>query len=174
MAAQWVCPGCQYKYSTRWCPGCRRGTDDPSQPRLFDESGDDPAEGDDEYAEAFRLDRACSYGPGCYFHRWQRFSVAHPEVLGWLERQTAGFYQRGHRKTGIEYLVNMLRWKALANTDVRRAMDLPDAQEEYAINQNYSAYFARVIQLRRPDLVDMFNRKQSHADCHLDELEANE
>lgn len=113
------------------------------------------------------LDALCHHPGSCYWHRFQRFHHAHPEVFVWLVDNTREFQRQGHRKTGVEYLVNTLRWRALALPGIRAMMQLPDINEDYAINQNYSAYYARLIMQQHPSLDEMFNRKRSHADFHL-------
>ena len=117
-----------------------------------------------DHDTARKWDRQCDRA--CYFFRFRRFHSEHPEVYTWMVKRTQRFYDEGHRKTGIEFLMNSLRWKALASPAARAALGIPDDQEEYAINQNYAAYYARLIAREHPHLVEMFNKKASHADTH--------
>lgn len=70
----------------------------------------------------------------------------------------------GRSKLGIAMLFERARWElALQTTDA-----------EYKLNNNYKAYYARLIMHRNPDLGDLFDLRCSDADEWLRQLIARE
>lgn len=86
---------------------------------------------------------------------FERFHAANPrvyEVLVRLAREWVG--RTGRHKLGIATLYERTRWEiALATSD-------PD----FKLNNNFRAYYARLIMLREPDLDGLFDLRASEAD----------
>lgn len=86
---------------------------------------------------------------------FERFHTANPrvyEVLVRLAREWVG--RTGRHKLGIATLYERTRWEiALATSD-------PD----FKLNNNFRAYYARLIMLREPDLDGLFDLRASEAD----------
>ncbi|OBK22532.1 hypothetical protein [Mycobacterium asiaticum] len=90
--------------------------------------------------------------------RFEEFHEANPKVYVVLVRLAREWVARtGRTKLGIKTLYERARWEiALATSD-------PD----FKLNNNYTAYYARLIMHREPDLADMFDLRSSEADAWL-------
>ncbi|AII28198.1 hypothetical protein VC74_gp72 [Mycobacterium phage Sparky] len=90
--------------------------------------------------------------------RFEQFHAANPVVYVTLVRLAREWVRRtGRRKLGIKTLYERARWEiALATND-------PD----YKLNNNYTAFYARLIMARCPDLHDMFDLRASEADAWI-------
>ncbi|MCV7230717.1 hypothetical protein H7J73_32385 [Mycolicibacterium komossense] len=91
----------------------------------------------------------------------QRFATFHeenPAVYAALVRLAREWVAKtGRRKLGIKTLFERTRWEiAMVTTD-------PD----FTLNNNFTAYYARLIMIREPDLADMFNLRRSAADQQI-------
>lgn len=87
--------------------------------------------------------------------RFEEFHRDNPRVYETLVRLAREWTQRtGRHKLGIATLFERTRWEiALATND-------PD----YKLNNNYRAYYARLIMHRETDLADLFDLRCSEAD----------
>lgn len=80
-----------------------------------------------------------------------------PVILVRLARQWVD--ETGRHKLGIKTLYERARWEiALATTD-------PD----FKLNNNFTAFYARLIMRREPDLADLFDLRHSAADMWIDQ-----
>lgn len=80
--------------------------------------------------------------------RFEAFHQRNPRVLTELERMTALMVRRGRKRIGIKMLFEVLRWNYYLTTD--------DPDSEYRLNNNYTAYYARLIIARHPEWGDVF------------------
>lgn len=87
--------------------------------------------------------------------RFEQFHADNPEVYRVLVRLAREWINRtGRRHLGIGALTERTRWEiAIATND-------PD----YKINNNYRAYYARLMMLQERDLRDIFDLRESEAD----------
>lgn len=87
--------------------------------------------------------------------RFEQFAADNPNVYDVLVRLAREWVRRtGGRKIGIGALFERARWElAIATND-------PD----YRLNNNFRAYFARLIMLQEPDLAGLFELRHSDAD----------
>ncbi len=98
-------------------------------------------------------------------HHWQAFEVFHtanPEVMAQLELLVQQWLRRGRGRLGIEMLWNVLRWERYMSTD--------DPASEWKLNNNYKAYYVRLLQQAHPEWADLFELRTSQADDRLWEL----
>ena len=65
-------------------------------------------------------------------------------------------YRRMHptKKLGIATLWENLRWDFMMTTD---------AEDDFKLNNNYKAHFARMIMNENPDLADLFETRETKA-----------
>lgn len=87
--------------------------------------------------------------------KFEQFHTENPRVYTTLVRLAREWINRtGRQKLGIKTLYERARWEiALATSD-------PD----YRLNNNYTAYYARLIMHQEPDLDGMFDLRVSEAD----------
>ena len=82
---------------------------------------------------------------------WQRraaaFHAENPHVYRALVRYARQARRRGVERIGIELLWNRMRWDWLIRTD---------HGDDYKLNQNFKAWYARRIMEREPDLAEIF------------------
>jgi len=90
--------------------------------------------------------------------RFEAFHESNPRVYEVLVRLAREWVARtGRHKLGIGALYERARWEnALATTD-------PD----FRLNNNYRAFYARMIMAREPDLAGLFDLRVSEADSWL-------
>jgi hypothetical protein len=90
--------------------------------------------------------------------RFERFDHENPQVYVILVRLAREWVDRtGRRRLGIKSLFERARWEiALATSD-------PD----FKLNNNYTAYYARLIMQREADLADLFATRRSAADVSI-------
>jgi len=81
------------------------------------------------------------------------FHAKKPEVYTLLVALARNIRRRWpNRKVGIELLINRVRWDF--------SFDYSNSGEDFKINQNFAAYYARLIIKQEPDLQDMFELRQ--------------
>lgn len=87
--------------------------------------------------------------------KFEQFHAENPRVYTTLVRLAREWINRtGRQKLGIKTLYERARWEiALATSD-------PD----YKLNNNYTAFYARLIMHQEQDLADMFDLRVSEAD----------
>jgi hypothetical protein len=92
--------------------------------------------------------------------RFEEFHKANPHVystLVWLAKQWRR--RTGGRKLGIKTLYERARWELQLDTND------PDALK---LNNNWTAFYARLIMLQEPDLAGTFDLRSSAADEWID------
>ena len=81
------------------------------------------------------------------------FHRANPHVYDELVALTRQARQSGLTRIGIGMLFEVLRWNFALRT----------GGDEFKLNNNHRSYYARLIMLREPDLVGIFETRQLHA-----------
>lgn len=95
--------------------------------------------------------------------RFEAFHRDNPQVYGVLVRLAREWIQQtGRRHLGIGALTERARW------DIAIATRTPD----YKINNNFRAFYARLIELQEPDLRGVFKFRPSEADEWIDSYAA--
>lgn len=87
--------------------------------------------------------------------QFEQFHTDNPRVYNTLVRLAFDWIANtGSHKLGIATLFERTRWEiAIATSD-----------PEYKLNNNYRAFYARLIMAREPDLAGMFDLRESIAD----------
>jgi hypothetical protein len=91
--------------------------------------------------------------------RFEDFHKANPHVystLVWLAKQWRR--RTGGRKLGIKTLYERTRWELSLDTN----------DPDFKLNNNFTAFYARLIMLNEPDLAGMFDLRASEADEWID------
>lgn len=87
--------------------------------------------------------------------KFDEFHAGHPAVYDVLVRLAREWVAAtGRRKLGIATLYERARWEI--------ALETGDA--DYKLNNNYRAYYARLVMYQERDLCDMFDMRWSEAD----------
>ena len=82
------------------------------------------------------------------------FHTNHPEVYEGLVRLAYQAVNAGRERIGIKMLFEVLRWEWIIT-------GLPDASEEFKLNNNYTSRYARLI-MEEPGLGDVFETRRLH------------
>jgi hypothetical protein len=78
------------------------------------------------------------------------FNRRNPAVYALLVKYAREAVAAGRTRIGIELLWNRMRWDWLVQTD----------SDDYKLNQNFKAWYARLIMLREADLADIFETRR--------------
>ena len=81
------------------------------------------------------------------------FHLDHPGVYQALVQMARTLKDKGHSKIGIGMLWEVLRWRWM--------MSAPKG--DYKMNNDYRAFYARMIMEKEPDLKGFFNTRESNA-----------
>lgn len=91
--------------------------------------------------------------------RFEAFHRENPHVYRTLVRLAREWVNStGRHKLGIKTLYERARW------DIAIATSAPD----FKLNNNFTAFYARLIQKQEPDLDGLFNVRASEADAWLE------
>ena len=82
------------------------------------------------------------------------FHHQHPEIYRQLVEMTREWKKAGHESVGIKMFLEVLRWNN------GRAGGATDRSGEWAVNNNFSSRYARLIMANERDLVGMFQTRQ--------------
>jgi hypothetical protein len=86
--------------------------------------------------------------PDSIYINFLKFHEDNPGVYKRLVSLALEWKEAGHNKVGIAMLYEVMRWTAgLMNKDI----------EGYTLNNNYRAYYARMIMFNEPSLRGMFD-----------------
>ena len=94
--------------------------------------------------------------------KFEAFHAANPHVYETIVFRALVLKKRGHRRVGIASIFESMRWDHLMSTD---------GSEPFKLNNNYRAYYTRLIEHRVPDLRDFFTRRESKADSHKNKVD---
>jgi hypothetical protein len=84
-----------------------------------------------------------------------RFHEDNPEVYERLVEMTRQLSDRGRKRVGMGMLFEVLRWEYFMETDTI---------EPFKLNNNYRAFYTRMIEQRNPDLRGILTKRKSEAD----------
>lgn len=85
---------------------------------------------------------------------WE-FHNTNPHVMDRLEEMTRDLVSRGRKRIGMKMLFEVLRWEYFMATETN---------EPFKLNNNYTAYYARLIEKRNPQFEGVFAKRQSKGD----------
>lgn len=85
--------------------------------------------------------------------RFEAFHKANPHVYGHLVRLALDIRQRGHDKWGIANLFEVLRWESALYT----------TGDPYRLNNNFRAWYARILMADNSELEGFFEVRKLHA-----------
>ena len=94
-----------------------------------------------------RYDDAPRPDPRTLEQRFRDFHAAHPDVYDELARLARRALADGRKRIGIKMLWEVVRWQHMCMT----ATD-----GEYKLNNNYHAFYARLLMRQEPDLRGIF------------------
>lgn len=84
--------------------------------------------------------------------RFEKFHADNPHVYQLLVKLAREWMSSsGQTKLGIRTLWERMRWELALTTDA----------EDYRLNNNYTSFYARMIQAQEPDLHDLFEQRRS-------------
>ncbi|OIN80342.1 hypothetical protein BMG05_13160 [Mycobacterium malmoense] len=87
--------------------------------------------------------------------RFERFHAENPNVYRTLRRLARAWIKRtGCRRLGIKTLYERARWEIAVET----------GDFGYRLNNDYTAFYARLLMARNPDLDGIFQLRESAAD----------
>ena len=86
------------------------------------------------------------------YRKFLSFHADNPHVYVELTRMARQLASRGIKRYGIKALIEVLRWKSIKTTG-----------EDYKINNNFTAYYARLIMEEEPDLDGFFKIRGGRA-----------
>ena len=85
---------------------------------------------------------------------FRTFHRTNPHVLRSLIKLTSDLHEAGFNRIGMKMLFEVLRWQTMLET----------RGDDFRLNNNYTAYYARLLMHRRPEFKGMFAvRWQDHA-----------
>jgi hypothetical protein len=85
---------------------------------------------------------------------FRAFHAENPDVFEELVGLVRHAYNQGRPRIGMGMLFEVLRWNRIAGT----------RGEEFKLNNNYRAYYTRLITLTHPHLGALLTRRESMAD----------
>jgi hypothetical protein len=92
--------------------------------------------------------------------KFEAFHRENPMVYRTLVRLAREWVnQTGRSKIGIKSLYEVARWKIAIET----------SDPDYKLNNNFTAFYSRLIMLREPDLDGVFDCRTSEADDWLND-----
>jgi hypothetical protein len=73
--------------------------------------------------------------------RFRQFHSDNPHILTELEDLAATWFQSGKEAVGVQFLIEIIRW--------RRSL-VTESADEFKINNDYAAHYARMMVARNP------------------------
>jgi len=83
---------------------------------------------------------------------FEAFHAANPRVYLELRRLALTLWERGHKQIGIAMLFEQMRWEWYARTTDTSG---------FKLNNNYRAYYARLLMEREPELAGFFTTRET-------------
>lgn len=84
---------------------------------------------------------------------WWRFHQDHPDVYAEIAKLCRQWRARGREAWSINGVFELVRWN-------RRVNGIPDASEDWKLNNNYRSRYARLVMRREPDLDGIFEIRE--------------
>ena len=78
--------------------------------------------------------------------KFQNFNKENPRVYELYKRFAFSLIEKGHERLGSKMIMERIRWETKIST----------TDHEYKINNNYTAYYARMFVKEFPYLIDKF------------------
>jgi len=85
---------------------------------------------------------------------FETFHRDNPHVYTKLVSMTWSLVTRGHRRIGMGMLFEVLRWDWMMQTE----------GDTFKLNNNYRAFYARLLEANNPSLRGVFTKRASQAD----------
>ena len=85
---------------------------------------------------------------------FRKFHKANPAVFSILVSRTRVLIAKGHKRVAIGMLFETMRWDHMLKT----------TGEPFKLNNNYRAFYSRLIEQTYPELVGVFTKRGSVAD----------
>jgi hypothetical protein len=95
--------------------------------------------------------------------KFLKFHDENPDVYWRLVRMLQDAKAAGRIRIGMGMLFEVLRWQTMLET----------SDQDFKLNNNYRAWYTRLISVRRPDLGEIITKRTSEAGDYLHHLEAN-
>lgn len=102
--------------------------------------------------------------PAAVVSAFRRHHEENPHVYAKLREYALQARGAGRTRLGIAVIFERLRWHAAIET----------TDEEYKLNNNHRAYYARLLMANEPDLRGMFELRTSRADAEITPEETTE
>lgn len=90
--------------------------------------------------------------------QFRTFHAANPWVYEELRSLALDLRRRGRTRYGIKGLWEVMRWHRVQATS-------PDDEEPYRLNNNYTAYYARLLMEQEPELKGFFSIRERKNGC---------
>lgn len=90
------------------------------------------------------------WGEPTLAEQFRAFHEANPEVYEELRDLALGLRRRGRTRYGIASLFEVLRWQRALKTQ----------GDVFKLNNNYRAFYARLLMEREPDLAGFFETRE--------------
>lgn len=91
--------------------------------------------------------------PATLPERFAEFHASNPHVYGHLRTLALGLRRRGHESGGIAQLFEVLRWQQAMQT----------VGDDFKLNNDYRAFYARMLMSEEPELAGFFEIRSSAA-----------
>lgn len=91
--------------------------------------------------------------------KFERFHSANPIVFLKLQEMTEEMVERGRNRIGIATLFEVLRWNFYLRTN--------DPESEFKLNNDYRAFYARLLMDRHPEWGQIFELRTQHSPSRL-------
>ena len=86
---------------------------------------------------------------------FNRFHADNPQVFTRLVEMTRTVSGSGRKRIGMKMLFEVLRWEYFLATD---------SDEPFKLNNNYTAFYVRLIEQNHPELRGIFSKRRSVSD----------
>lgn len=91
--------------------------------------------------------------------QFEAFHRLNPHVYARLHMMALDLVRRGRQKIGMKMLFEVLRWQ--------HAMTTTDPASEFKLNNNYTAFYARLLMEQDKRLDGLFEVRQQRHDAQL-------
>ena len=90
--------------------------------------------------------------------KFERFHSANPIVYLKLQELTEQMVERGRQRIGIGMLFEVLRWNFYLRAD---------PEEDFKLDNNYRAFYSRLLMERHPEWGQIFELRIQHAPSRM-------
>jgi len=85
---------------------------------------------------------------------FEAFHSENPHVYDALVALALDMRRRGMKRVSVDFVYQVARWEVIKST----------GDIEYKLNDHHRAFYARLIMVNEPELVDIFELRSSEAD----------